>query len=310
MYKPTSSVSSVLGMSLSEMNTGKLKNTGWEFDLTHQNTLGDFSYNVSANFSIIKNKVLDLGVGNVTQPNGLVGNGSDLFIGYPMELYYGYKTDGVFLDQADIDAWYEKNDQSSLMTKSRARPGDMRYLDVDGDGKVTAANDRVVLGSRIPKYTFAFNLGASYKGFDINTFFQGVSGVKGRLTSYAGFAFYNLGSIQEWMWEGRFDPENPQRYPAYPRLQILGNSEGDNGYISDFWVLNANYIRLKNVQIGYTFPKKTIQNWGIDNLRFYISAENPITWSNYPEGWDPEANTSGDYYPKLSTFILGVNFKF
>lgn len=260
LYKPTSSVSSVLGMGLSEINTGSLKNTGWEFDLSHRHSFGNFSYNIGANFSIIKNKVLDLGVGNVVQSNGLVGNGNDLFLGYPMETYYGYKTDGVFLNQQDIDAWYEKNDQSSLMPKKSARPGDVRYVDVSGDGKVDAAHDRTVLGSRIPQYTYAFNMGMNYKGFDLNMFFQGIAGVKGRLENYVGFAFFNLGSIQRWMWEGRFDPEPPRRYPAYPRLQILGNSTGNNGYLSDRWVMNANYLRLKNIQLGYTLPKRITQS--------------------------------------------------
>ena len=310
LYKPTSSVSSVFGMDVSEMNTGSLKNTGWEFDMSHQKSFGDFGYNVSGNFSIIKNEVQSLGLGNVNQPNGLVGNGNDLFIGHPMELYYGYVTDGVFLDQADIDAWYASNDQSSLMPKNSARPGDVRYVDISGDGKVDASMDRKILGSRIPKYTYAFNLGVDYKGLDLSAFFQGVGKVSGRLDGYAGYAFHNLGSIQKWMWEGRFDPENPQRYPDYPRLQILGNSAGNSGHLSDRWVLNANYLRLKNVQLGYTMPKKLIQDWKIDNLRFYLSAENPVTWTKYPKGWDPEVNTGGDYYPRLATYTFGVNIKF
>jgi TonB-linked SusC/RagA family outer membrane protein len=310
LYQPTSSVSSVLGMNLSEMNTGSLQNTGWELELTHQKSFSDFSYNISANFSIIKNKVLDLGVGNVEQPNGLVGNGDNLFIGYPMELYYGYKTDGVFLDQNDIDEWYAKNDQSSLMPKNVAKPGDFRYVDLDGDGKVTAAMDRKVLGSQIPKYTYAFNLGLKYKNFDFNTFFQGVAAVKGRLNGYAGFAFHNLGSIQRWMWEGRYNSENPQRYPTYPRLQILGNSDGNNGYLSDFWTLDASYLRLKNIQLGYSLPEKWARHLEIENLRLYASIENPITWSRYPKGWDPEINTSSSFYPHLATYTFGVNFKF
>jgi TonB-linked SusC/RagA family outer membrane protein len=310
LYQPTSSVSAVFGMSLSEMNTGSMNNTGWEFDIAHQKSFGDFGYNVNANFSIIKNEVRSLGVGNVEQPNGLVGNGSDLFIGYPMEIYYGYVTDGVFLNQEDIDAWYENHNQASLMPKNSARPGDVRYVDISGDGVVNASMDRKILGSRIPKYTYAFNLGINYKGIDLNAFFQGVGKVSGLLEAYAGYAFHNLGSIQEWMWNGRFNPENPQRYPAYPRLEILGNSTGNNGYLSDRWVLNANYLRLKNVQLGYTLPKKLLQPWKIENLRVYISAENPITWSNYPEGWDPEVNTGGDYYPHLSTYTFGINLKF
>lgn len=125
------------------MNMGELQNKGWEFTLGHQHAIGDFKYNISANFSIIQNKVLTLGLADVEQNNGLIGNGS-YFVGYPMNIYYGYVTDGVFLDKSDIDSWY---DQSSVAKNPKV--GDIRYVDLDGDGKVTS-KDRKVLGSRIP----------------------------------------------------------------------------------------------------------------------------------------------------------------
>ncbi len=310
LYKPTSSVSTVLGMALSEMNTGSLKNTGWEFELGYQNDAGNLRYNINGYLTIVNNEVLDLGVGNVTQSNGLVGNGTDLFVGYPMQLYYGLVTDGVFLDQADIDQWYETNDQSSINPKASARPGDLRYVDISGDGKVDLANDRKVLGSQIPKYNFSLNLGFQYKGFDFNAMLQGVADVKGTLTNYAGLAFFNLGTVQQWMWDGRFNPENPTRYPDYPRLQILGNSAGVNGQTSDFWVLNASYLRIKNIQFGYSLPQELLQKLHVDGLRLYTSVENLATFDHYRKGWDPEINSSGEFYPLLRTWTFGVNLKF
>jgi TonB-linked SusC/RagA family outer membrane protein len=310
LYRPTSSVSTVLGMNLSEMNTGSLKNTGWEFELGHMGNAGDFKYNINGNFSVILNEVIDLGVGNVLQPNGLVGNGVDLFIGYPMQLYYGLTTDGVFLDQADIDAWYATNDQSGIMPKNSARPGDFRYVDISGDGKVDLSNDRKILGSQIPKYTFGLNIGFDYKGLDFSAMLQGVAGVEGMINNYAGFAFFNLGTVQKWMWEGRFDPANPTRYPDYPRLQVLGNAPGVNGQLSDFWVLDASYLRVKNIQLGYTIPKSLLNRMGVDGLRIYTSVENLITFNNYRKGWDPEINSGGDYYPILATYSFGINLKF
>jgi TonB-linked SusC/RagA family outer membrane protein len=310
LYKATSSVSTVLGMSLSEMNTGSLQNSGLEFEIGHQNKIRDFKYHINANFTLINNKVLDLGVGNVTQPNGLIGNGSNLFIGYPMQLYYGLNTDGVFLDQADIDAWYLKNDQSSISPKASAKPGDFRYVDISGDGKVDLSNDRKVLGSQIPKYNYSLNMGFEYKGFDFSAMLQGVAGVKGMLSDYSGYSFFNLGTIQEWMWQGRFNPASPTRYPEYPRLQILGNAAGVNGQLSDFWVLNASYLRLKNIQIGYTFSPKVLRMIHIDGLRVYANAENPVTFDHYRKGWDPEINSSGAFYPILSTYTFGINLKF
>lgn len=143
LFSPSASVSSIFGYNLSQMNMGELENKGWEFTLGHQHAIGDFKYNISANFSIIKNKVLTLGLADVEQNNGLIGNGS-YFVGYPTNIYYGYVTDGVFLDKSDIDSWY---DQSSVAKNPKV--GDIRYVDLDGDGKVTS-KDRKVLGSRIP----------------------------------------------------------------------------------------------------------------------------------------------------------------
>jgi hypothetical protein len=292
------------------MNTGSLKNTGWEVEVGHQYKVGEFTYHINGNFTYIKNDVLDLGVGNVLQPNGLVGNGVDLFVGYPMQLYYGLTTDGVFLDQADIDSWYLKNDQSSISPKAGARPGDYRYVDQNGDGKVDLTNDRKVLGSQIPKYNYSLTLGCEFKGFDFNAMLQGVAMVNGYLSDYSGMAFFNLGTVQEWQWQGRFNPASPTRYPDYPRLQVLGNAAGVNGQLSNSWVLNAAYTRIKNVQIGYSFSPKFLSKIHVEGLRIYANAENPYTFNHYRKGWDPEINSSGDFYPILATYTFGVNLKF
>ena len=310
LYKPSGSVSTILGQKISEMNTGELKNFGWEFEVGHRNKIGDVSYNVNANLSIIKNKLTTLGVGNVEQLNGMVGNGSDLFIGYPIQMYYGYVSDGVFLDENDIKSWY---DQSKVTPNPQ--PGDIRYKDISGpdgvpDGKIDPNYDRVYLGSRIPKFTFGLNLGVEYKGLDLSVLLQGVAGVTGMLDGFAGWAFRGDGNIQKWQAEERFDPANPTRYPAYPRLEDLSNSTTPNIVTSDFWTQDASYIRLKNIQLGYTFPKKMLQAAKISNLRVYVQAENPLCWNKYKPGWDPEINTSGNYYPILATYTFGVNFKF
>jgi hypothetical protein len=139
---------------------------------------------------------------------------------------------------------------------------------------------------------------------------QGVSGVKGLLNGQAGWAFFNQGSIQQWMINGRFDPANPVQYPQYPRLEIITNSGTPNTTLSDFWIIDASYIRIKNLQLGYTLPAKFIRKVGINNIRVYCSAENLFSFNKYRKGWDPETNTSGTYYPILSTFTLGINVKF
>ncbi|MEG1934351.1 MAG: SusC/RagA family TonB-linked outer membrane protein [Rikenellaceae bacterium] len=316
LYKASASVSSIYGLTPSETNTGEVKNTGWEFEIGHRNTVGDFTYGVNGNFSIIKNNVESLGIGNVDQPNGLVGNGSNLFIGLPMQMYYGYKSDGVFLDQNDIDDYFSRIDQTSMgSNKTTTKPGDIRYQDISGpdgkpDGKVDATYDRVYLGSQIPKYTFGLSLNASFKGFDASALFQGVGGVKGMLSGYAGWAMWSEGNVQRWQADGAFNPEKPERNPAYPRISNLGNAIGVNTQTSDFWVRNASYLRLKNLQVGYTIPNRITSRAKISQVRIYASMENVVTWSKYPQGWDPETNTGGSFYPFLSTYVFGLNLKF
>lgn len=310
LYKPSGSVSGVLGQKISEMNTGKLRNAGWEFEVGHRNHIGKVSYSINGNLSIISNKVVSLGVGDVEQLNGMVGNGSDLFIGYPIEMYYGYLTDGVFLTDKEVSEWA---DQKKVNPGSKA--GDIRFKDISGpdgkpDGVVDPNYDRVYLGSRIPKYTFGLNLDVEYKGFDLQAQFQGVAGVKGMLTGFSGWALAGEGNIQRWQADGRFRPESPERYPAYPRLQTVRNVQEQNMEVSDFWLLDASYVRLKNIQLGYTFPSSLLKRAGISSLRLYVSAENPCTWNKYREGWDPEINTEGNYYPILATYTFGINLKF
>ena len=305
LYKPAASYSSIFGLSLSQVNTGELENKGWEFEIGHQNKIGDFSYRLNGNFSIIKNKVITLGMGNVQQNNGMIGNGSDLFIGYPMQMYYGYLTDGVFLSDSEVESWV---DQSAIAKGSQA--GDIRYVDVTGDGKVTP-DDKVYLGSRIPKYTFGLNIGAEYKGIDFSMLVQGVAGVKGYMSGYSGWAFYGEGSLQKWQMDGCWNVQQDNRYPDYPRLEIMSNAGSNNTLLSDYWMLDASYVKVRNIQIGYTLPNKLARKFGSEGLRFYISLDNPVMFKSFREGWDPEtSNDNGNYYPILSTYTFGLTLKF
>lgn len=311
LVSPGGSVSTVLGFNVGVKNSGQLKNSGWEFTLSHQHTVGKFSYNIDGNFSIINNKVLDVGVGNVLQPNGLVGNANTpLFIGYPVNSYYGYQADGLFVDASEAAGWA---DQSAL--GSQKKPGDIRYKDISGpdgkpDGKVTAAYDRVVLGNRIPKYTFGLNLGARYKGFDLSVLMQGVTGVKGYLSGYAGLALNNTATVQRWQFDERWTAENPDRNAKYPRMELIPNNGTGNSVLSSYWMLDASYLRIKNIQLGYTLPQAVNSRLGIEGLRVSLAAENMFTFSHYRKGWDPEVNSGGAYYPILRNYTLGLNVNF
>jgi TonB-linked SusC/RagA family outer membrane protein len=310
LYEPSASISDVLGVGISEVNTGEVTNTGWEFEMGHKNDVGNFHYQIQGLFSIINNKVVTLGLGNVKQPNGLTGNGSDLFIGYPLEMYYGYKTDGVFLTNEEVAGWA---DQKKVNPSSKA--GDFRYVDISGpdgvpDSIVDPTYDKTYIGSTIPKYTFSLNLSAGYKNLDFSALFQGVAGVNGLMERYVGLAFFNQGTIQRWQMDGRFDPANPVRYPEYPRLEVVTNSLTPNTQLNDFWVLDASYLRLKSIQVGYTLPQSVLNKIQIDHLRIYCSAENLFSINKYRQGWDPEMNVTGEFYPILSTITMGVNVKF
>ena len=301
LYTPAASVSDIFGLKLSKVNTGALENKGWEFEVGYTNHAGDFSYQINGNFSIISNKVLTLGLGNVQQKNGMVGNGTDLFIGYPMEMFYGYKTDGLFLTDDEVNAWA---DQKAIASGSKA--GDIRYRDLTGDNKVTP-DDRVYLGSRIPKYTFGLNLACNYKQFDFSMLLQGVAKVKGLLTRYAGWAFNQEGNIQKWQMEETWNVQKNNRYAKYPRLEATSNAGGKNTLTSDYWLLDASYLKVRNVQLGYTLPKNMARNMGIGSLRMYLSLDNPLAFHHYHKGWDPEnTKTEGSYYPTLTTYTFGL----
>ncbi len=305
LYTPSASYSSIFGLSVSQVNTGAVENKGWEFELGYRDNVGAFNYWVNGNFSIIKNKVLTLGMGNVEQDNGMIGNGSTLFIGYPMQVFYGYKTDGVFLTDDEVSEWY---DQSSIAPKSKA--GDIRYVDLDGDNKVTT-KDRTYLGSSIPKYTFGLSFGGEYKGFDFSVLLQGVAGVKGRLSNWAGLAFFQEGNIQKWQMEECWNNNPTCRYPGYPRLEVMSNAGSNNTITSDYWILDASFVKVRNIQFGYKLPKSIIGKFGVSNMRAYISMDNPFTFKGYRKGWDPEnTNNNGSYYPVMSSYTFGLTLAF
>jgi TonB-linked SusC/RagA family outer membrane protein len=310
LVSPSSSVAAVLGFGVGVQNAGKLSNRGLEFTLDYRNSIGDFTYAVNGNFSVIRNKVLDLGVGNIRQPNGLVGNGSNLFNGFPMNIYYGYKADGLFVDAADVAGYA---DQKAI--NPNVSPGDIRYQDISGpqgipDGKVDATYDRMVLGSQIPKYTFGLNLSLGYKNFDLAVLLQGVSGVNGYLDQYAGWAFYQNGNVQRWQADSHWSAANPDPNAKYPRLQTLTNTGTPNTLTSSFWMLDGSYLKVRNIQLGYKFNTEALKARGIEGLRIYATAQNPLAFSKYPKGWDPETITNGSYYPILAVYTLGLNLNF
>ena len=304
-YKLTSdilyslSVSQVLGMSVGEQNAGKVENRGWEFELVYKDTKGDFSYSISPNFSVNHNEVTYLAGKQQDVARGL-------FIGESLNSIYGYLTDGLFIDQADIDSYPTQN--------YVAKPGFPRVRDISGpdgvpDGIVSAAYDRTILGSSFPKYSYGMGITANYKGFDFFMLLQGQGGLLKLLTGEEK-AFDNYGNIQQWQVDNRWTAANPDRYAKYPRLEMsYHGAPWDVDY--DYWTQNASFLRLKNVQLGYNVPLKS--NF-IDHIRVYVSGENLKSFDYYYQGWDPEMETIGrydvSYYPIARIWSFGVNVQF
>ena len=297
-------VSSVLGMSVSNQNAGEVENRGWDFELSYRNSINDFSYSIRPNFSFNHNEVKSLAGVKKDIDKGL-------FIGEPLGSIYGYKTDGLFIDQNDIDNYAVQNYVAS--------PGLIRYVDISGpdgvpDGIISAEYDRTVIGSTFPKYSYGMAMQADYKGFDFYLLFQGLAGFEKRLDGLR-FAFHNNGNIEQWHVDNRWTEENPDRYAKYPKLIPLSSSpEVPFGPNSEYWLQDAAFVRIKTLQVGYTIPSRIIDKTFIDQFRIYVSGENILTFDNYYEGWDPEMATGGyaqsSYYPPTSTWLFGINVKF
>ena len=288
--------SAVLGLTPSVQNAGMVSNKGIDLDVQHRNNIGAFSYSIGGNFSYVKNELLDLA--NVEKD---IANG--FFIGSSLQSIYGYEVLGLFVDQADID--------NHAVQQRTPQPGTIKFKDISGpngvpDGFVDADYDRKIIGNRFPKYSFGANLNAKYKGFDFSLLLQGVAGVDNLITGYQGNAFLHGSSPQQWMYEGRWTVENPDPNAAYPRLSILGQEE-EQFFNSTYIMKDASFMRVNNVQIGYTFPSALVSKLKMSNLRIYLSAKNLYTFDHFREGWDPEM---GRGYPPTRVYNAGINLNF
>ncbi|MEX1240761.1 MAG: TonB-dependent receptor [Cyclobacteriaceae bacterium] len=297
--------SHVLGLSTSLQNAGAVLNEGWEFLATYRDNIGDFSYTIAPNFSSVRTEVLDLaGVDRIIT---LVANDYYTIMtpGEAMEAFYGYKTDGLFANQNDIDNYATQ--------PGAPRPGDIKFVDISGpngvpDGAVDAEYDRTVLGSHFPKFTFGGTIDLQYKNFDFSVLLQGVGGVQGILRRWRAQPFDDGGvNVQRWQTD-RWTQENPNPDARMPRYTIGWHG----GVANDFWVIDASYLRVKNLQVGYSIPAAVVNRIGLSRLRLYFSGSNLLTFSDYYEGYDPDQRLSPDarFYPVTGVYTLGVNLGF
>lgn len=285
--------STVLGLTPSVQNAGVVSNKGIDLNVLHRNTFGDFSYSISGNFAYVKNEVKELA--NVERD---ISEG--LFVGSSLESIYGYVADGLFIDQTDVD--------NSPTQPRTALPGDIKFVDISGpagvpDGQVDADYDRKIIGNEFPSVNYGAGLSARYKGFDLSLQLQGVTGVDNRVTGYYYMSFQHGTSPQEWMVRERWTTANPNPDAKYPRFQILGGGE-QQSWPSTYTIVNASYLRITNVQLGYTLPATISNRIRMSNLRLFLSVKNPFTFDHFYEGWDPELLTG---YPPVRFFNLGIN---
>ncbi len=302
LYKK--SVSSVLGLSVNEYNAGEVKNKGFEVVLNYRTSIGKVNIGLAPNFSYVNNKVTKLAEGKQEDIN------QNLFVGQSIGAIYGYVADGIFVDAADV---------ASYATQPIAgQPGVIRFKDISGpngvpDGKVDATYDRKVIGSTTPKYYYGATITADYKGFDFSILLQGLGGFEKQMGSYMAFAFYNSGQIQRWQADGAWTEANPDPNALYPKITNL-NQGSENVQSSTFWNRNASFLRLKNLQVGYTIPKRVIQKIKLGNIRIFYSGQNLFTINHFYKGWDPEMyQSTGDqpsFYPITSVNTFGINVKF
>lgn len=286
-------VPSVIGINVPTGNFGELEVKGWELSLGWNDQINDFRYSAKFNLSDQKDKLVDFGVAY----NGFVAGVNQRIQGYSLGSIFGYDTDGYFQTKEEVA-------QSAVLNRSVAGPGDVKYIDKDGDGKITAPNDLVYLGTTMPRLVFGLNLDAEWKGFDLNLLFQGVGKRNYYLNRQIMGPFSDTwGNFSYEMHNDYWTPENPNA--MLPR-HYAGSSH--NYQVSKHWLQNAAYMRLKNLQLGYTFSKELTRKAKIERLRIYFSGDNLFEISKLNKNFDPELSTiDGFAYPVMRNLSFGVN---
>lgn len=273
-------------------NVGSVLNEGIELSLGHRNSVGDFSYSIDGNISFVKNELTALNGGSTVYLDGIRVCDE----GLPLYTIWGYKYLGV----------YKSNDEASTYLPNSSIPvaaGDSKYEDLNGDGNIDDA-DKTNLGNPFPWLTYGLNFSADYKGFDLQLFFQGVVGNELynalRVRTEGSGTECTLSTTMRDVWS-----------TSNPNGSIPNPTNSYNSQVSSRFVESGDYFRLKNLQLGYTVPKRIMSKAHINRLRFYVSISNLFTITGY-SGYDPEVAGGVDYgnYPQARTFLFGLNLDF
>lgn len=289
-----------LGFDNPNQNTGKMNTKGWEFEIGWNDKIGDLDYSVSANLSDFKSIMGDLG-GTEFLGDQIKRKGSEF------NEWYGYVSDGLYQTQADVDA--------SAKLNTSVKPGDVRYKDISGpagipDGKISPEYDRILLGGSLPRYMYGANISLGYKNFDFSMVLQGIGDQNVRLTSTMVQPllenYGNFPSILEGKYWSKYNTDGQNLVARYPRFTYT--SAGNNYAMSDFWLFNGAYLRVKNITLGYNVPKFITEKVKLQSVRFYATVSDLFSINNYPKGWDPEMSSTA--YPITTSFIFGASVKF
>lgn len=285
-------------------NVGEMVNRGVELNISYNDKWGDWSFGAAANFAYNHNEITDLGGVDYLE----TGYSQRNAVGFAMNSYYLYQADGFFNSQEEADAFTAK--YGNPFGGGDFKAGDIRYVDTDGNGTLNG-KDRVMANSSDPVYTFGLNLNAGWKGFDLSLMFNGAAKVSRLFDAHEVYgAFSGDAGHPASIWKDAWTETNHDA--SMPRIFTDTNSPSSSrNAVSTFWLQNTNYLRLKNLQLGYTLPKSLLANWGIDNVRFYYSVENLFTIDNMKINIDPEATSQRlSSYPLLRTHAFGVNITF
>jgi len=297
-------IPSIIGLGAPYQNAGKVRNRGWDAVLRYTNHNNTFRYSIGGILSDVKNEVVSLSGGGP-----FISRFSIIKEGFPIDALYMLQADGLFQSADEID--------NHVSQFGALAPGDIRYVnqqtrDTNADGimdeadDLINADDRVVVGNSIPRFTYGLDLSAEYKGFDLSVVLQGVGKRDTYLDGSNSFAFYNVGQMQTWHMD-YWTPDNPNA--AYPRL--IDASSHNNFEVSDYWKYNGAYLRVKLINLGYTLPKEAISLFGVSSVKLYAAANNVFTFDGLPKGFDPEYPMGNGFsYPITASYVLGVNILF
>ncbi len=300
-------ISSIIGVAIPPENLGKMQNKGYEFNVTLTNRLGDFNYQVNANYSFARNKILYQDEVNPTYPY-------QARTGQRFGQIFGLISEGIYNTMEEVS---DPKRPVSQWNNNKLQPGDIRFIDINNDGKVDNF-DAVPIGySQVPEVTYGFSLIGSFKGLSLSVLFQGVSNVSLPYTRRFNQAFFDgvpAGAVdyllESWTQE-RYNAGSPI---SFPRFSLGTNGNAAHNYqTSTFFTTDASYLRIKNIELGYTVPNKIMKKVGLNTARLYVNANNLYTWSKVYKGVDPESPptpTNTEPYPLVRTVNMGVNINF